>query len=187
MEIIKLNPNHEAENIHKALNIPENIVKACREKVFFTTIANALFVDEMYSESNDAPRSLTTITGDLHKCLQMSDNQLEYEVILLEFLRHHDLALSAYRHYSMLHDNGDPEITKKLIKIQKLMELKEIMTSDEEEEKDSNDVTPNTMIKRVKFVKKSNYNFAKYMDLLNEMLQKEQQKKINIEDEDDDF
>jgi hypothetical protein len=185
MELIKLNPNHDAENIHKALNIPENVVKACREKVFFTTIANALFVDEMYSASNDAPRSLTTVTGDLHKCLQMSDNQLEYEVMLLEFLRHHDLALSAYKHYSVLHDNDNPELAKKLKKLQKLMELKDIMTSKEEE--DSDDITPATMIKRVKFVKKSNYNFAKYMDLLNSMMQIEQERKINIEDEDDEF
>jgi hypothetical protein len=186
MEIIKLNPNHDADNIHKALNIPENVVKVCREKVFFTAIANALFVDEMYSETKEAPRSLTTVTGDLHKCLQMSDNQLEYEVILLEFLRHHDVALSAYKHYSMLHDNDDPELSRKFKKLQKLMELKDIITSDDEE-KDSNEITGNTMLKRVKFVKKSNYNFAKYMDLLNQMIKKEEEKKINIEDEDDEF
>lgn len=185
MEIIKLNPNHDAENIHKALNIPENVVKTCREKIFFTAIANALFVDEMYTQSKDAPRSLTTVTGDLHKCLQMSDNQLEYEVILLEFLRNHDVALSAYKHYDMMYNNEDSETSKKFKTITKLLELKELFSSEDNE--DPNDITPATMIKRVKFVKKSNYNFAKYMDLLNQMIQKEQQKKLNMEEEDDDF
>lgn len=187
MEIIKLTPNHSADNIHKALNIPESVVNTCREKIFFTAIANALFVNEMYDETNEAPRSLTTVTGDLHKTLQMSANQLEYEVILLEFLRNHDIALSAYKHYSMLHDNDNPEMSKKFRTISKLLELKEMFTSDDEDYDNTDKITPAKMISRVKFIKKSNYNFAKYMDLLNEMVKKEQERKLNMEDEDDDF
>lgn len=184
MELIKLTPNHSAENIHKALNIPEDVMNICREKIFFTAIANALFVNEMYNELDEAPRSLTTVTGDLHKCLQMSDNQLEYEVILLDFLRSHDLALSAYKHYDMMYNNEDPETSKKFRAITKLLELKELFGSKDEEDEDSNKITPATMINRVKFVKKSNYNFAKYMDLLNDMIKKEQEKKLNTEDDD---
>jgi hypothetical protein len=187
MEIIKLTPNHSADNIHKALNIPESVVNTCREKIFFTAIANALFVNEMYDETNEAPRSLTTVTGDLHKCLQMSDNQLEYEVILLEFLRNHDVALSAYKHYEMMYNNEDPETSKKFRAITKLLELKELFGSKDDEDKDVNKITPATMISRVKFVKKSNYNFVKYMDFLNEMINKQQERKLKTEDEDDDF
>jgi hypothetical protein len=187
MELIKLTPNHDFESIHKALNIPENVVDTCREKIFFIAITNALFVNEMYDNVKDAPSSLTTVTGDLHKCLQMADNQLEYEVMLLEFLRNHDVALSAYKHYEMLYNNEDAETSKKLKAVHKILELKEFMTSKDDEDDDPNKITPATMIKRVKFVKKSNYNFAKYMDLVNDMILKEQQRKLNTEDEDDEI
>ena len=122
MELTKLTVDHSIKNIQKALGVPHSVVISSREKIFFTTIANALFVDEMYEKSSDAPKSLTTVTGDLQKCITMIENELEYEVMLLMFVHYHEAAIAAIRHYNTFESDEDPELKKKYQLIKKLME-----------------------------------------------------------------
>lgn len=178
MELAKLTVDHHVENIQKALGVPHDIVISSREKVIFTTISNALFVEEMYSDSSEAPKSLTTVTGDLQKCITMMDNELEYETMLLMFMHYHDAAISAFRHYNSFESGEDAELKKKYELIKKLMEVKKLMSDDDDdkEEEDPFGLNKFNMIERVKFVKSSNYNFEKYMEQVTNMFRQEQLK-----------
>jgi hypothetical protein len=176
MELAKLTVDHHIDNIQKALGVPHDLVISSREKVIFTTISNALFVEEMYEKSSDAPKSLTTITGDLQKCITMMENELEYEIMLLMFMHYHEAAIAAFRHYNSFESEEDPELKKKYELFKKLMEVKKLM-SDDDEDKEENDpfaLTKFNMIERVKFVKSSNYNFQKYMEQVANMFRQEQ-------------
>jgi hypothetical protein len=176
MELAKLTVDHHVENIQKALGVPHDVVISSREKIIFTTISNALFVEEMYSSSIEAPKSLTTVTGDLQKCITMMENELEYETMLLMFMHYHDAAISAFRHYNTFEAEKDPELKKKYELLKKLMEFKKLMSDDEQddEEEDPFGLTKFNMIERVKFVKSSNYNFETYMEQVTKMFREEQ-------------
>jgi hypothetical protein len=176
MELAKLTVDHHIDNIQKALGVPHDLVISSREKVIFTTISNALFVEEMYEKSSDAPKSLTTITGDLQKCITMMENELEYEIMLLMFMHYHEAAIAAFRHYNSFESEEDPELKKKYELFKKLMEVKKLMSDDEQddEENDPFALTKFNMIERVKFVKSSNYNFQKYMEQVANMFRQEQ-------------
>jgi hypothetical protein len=185
MELAKLTVDHHIENIQKALGVPHNVIISSREKIIFTTISNALFVEEMYSSSTEAPKSLTTVTGDLQKCMTMMDNELEYEIMLLMFMHYHDAAIAAIRHYNTFETEEDPELKKKYELFKKLMEVKKLISDDEEdkEEEDPFELNKFNMIERVKFVKSSNYNFEKYMESVTKMFREEQLKHALKNDE----
>ena len=167
--------NHEEEMFHRALNVTDDIKNIVREKIFFSSFSNALQAMDLFEDINDAPRSLCTVTGDLEKCLQMIDSQQEYEYALLSFTMYQRLTKSIIAEYKM-RNSSDPEDREAMLKhtiIEAIMELKrekDKEESDEEffddEEKGPFAVNHSTMMKRLKYVKKSNYNFGKYMNML---------------------
>ncbi len=167
--------NHEEEMFHRALNVTDDIKNIVREKIFFSSFSNALQAMDLFEDLDDAPRSLCTVTGDLEKCLQMIDSQQEYEYALLSFTMYQRLTKPILAEYKMK-NSSDPEDREAMLKhtiIEAIMELKrekDREESDEEffddEEKGPFAVNHSRMMTRLKYVKKSNYNFAKYMNLL---------------------
>lgn len=67
--------NHDHEIFHKALNITDEIKTVVREKIFFSSFSNALQAMDLFENIDDAPRSLSTVTGDLEKCLMMIERR----------------------------------------------------------------------------------------------------------------
>ena len=167
--------NHEEEMFHRALNVTDEIKNIVREKIFFSSFSNALQAMDLFEDLDDAPRSLTTVTGDLEKCLQMIDSKEEYEYALLSFTMYQRLTKPILAEYKMK-NSDNPEDREAMLKhtiIEAIMELrreKDREESDEDvfedEEKGPFAVNHSRMMTRLKYVKKSNYNFGKYMNML---------------------
>ncbi len=167
--------NHEEEMFHRALNVTDDIKNIVREKIFFSSFSNALQAMDLFEDLDDAPRSLCTVTGDLEKCLQMIDSQQEYEYALLSFTMYQRLTKPILAEYKMK-NSSDPEDREAMLKhtiIEAIMELKREKDREESDEESFDDeekgpfaVNHSRMMTRLKYVKKSNYNFAKYMNLL---------------------
>jgi hypothetical protein len=147
-----------------------------REKIFFSSFSNALQAMDLFEDIDDAPRALSTVTGDLEKCLQMTDSQEEYEYALLSFTMYQRLTKPILAEYRMK-NSTDPEDREAMLKhriIEAIMELKRGAHKEEsEEDEDYPDeekgpfaVNQTRMMTRIKYVKKSNYNFKKYMNMM---------------------
>ena len=148
--------NHEVEYITDALNLPKDIDQKCTEIIMFATIANYCVSTDMFDKKSDAPRNLTTRTGDLEKALSLCSNKQEVYYILLMFNQIHQMANKCIGMTEL-----DEENKKKLNIIFSIMEL--------EMEHKGEDVLmkPSDVVKRIKIVRKSNYNFDIYLQLLN--------------------
>jgi hypothetical protein len=167
--------NHEEEIFHRALSISDDVKNVVREKIFFSSFCNGLQAMDLFEDINDAPRSLSTVTGDLEKCLQMTDGHEEYEYALLCFTMYQRLTKPILAEYKMK-NSSDPEDREAMLKhriIEAIMELKrEADKSDDDseeypdEEKGPFAVNQTRMMTRLKYVKKSNYNFKKYMNMM---------------------
>ncbi len=167
--------NHEEEMFHRALNVTDDIKNIVREKIFFSSFSNALQAMDLFEDLDDAPRSLCTVTGDLEKCLQMIDSQQEYEYALLSFTMYQRLTKPILAEYKMK-NSSDPEDREAMLKhtiIEAIMELKREKDREESDEESFDDeekgpfaVNHSRMMTRLKYVKKSNYNFGKYMNML---------------------
>ena len=169
--------NHDEEIFHRALNVSDEVKTVVREKIFFSSFSNALQAMDLFEDISDAPRSLSTVTGDLEKCLQMIDSQQEYEYALLSFTMYQRLTKSILAEYRMKNssDSEDREAMLKHTIIEAIMELKRQKEKEESEDEDDIDseeetgpfaVNHSRMMTRLKYVKKSNYNFAKYMTMM---------------------
>jgi hypothetical protein len=169
--------NHDHEIFHKALNITDEIKTVVREKIFFSSFSNALQAMDLFENIEDAPRSLSTVTGDLEKCLMIIETQEEYEYALLSFTMYQRLTKPILAEYRMKNssDSEDREAMLKHTIIEAIMELKRQKDREESEDEDDIDneeetgpfaVNHSRMMTRLKYVKKSNYNFAKYMNMM---------------------
>lgn len=168
--------NHDEEIFHRALSITDEVKNIVREKIFFSSFSNALQAMDLFEDVNDAPRSLSTVTGDLEKCLQMTDTQEEYEYALLSFTMYQRLTKPTLAEYRMK-NSTDPQDREAMLKhriIEAIMELKREADKEEsdeneeypDEEKGPFAVNQTRMLTRLKYVKKSNYNFNTYMNLM---------------------
>jgi hypothetical protein len=169
--------NHDHEIFHKALNITDETKTVVREKIFFSSFSNALQAMDLFENIEDAPRSLSTVTGDLEKCLMIIETQEEYEYALLSFTMYQRLTKPILAEYRMKNssDSEDREAMLKHTIIEAIMELKRQKDREESEDEDDIDneeetgpfaVNHSRMMTRLKYVKKSNYNFAKYMNMM---------------------
>jgi len=175
MELKYRNFDHSQEGFFKALNLDKDIVLRCRERIFFSHFANSLQLMELFDNRDEAPKEFTTITGDLQRVLSLITNPLEYEVTLLHFMGYEKMAMAAFSHYKF--ENSSEVSTEDKLKLQflKLLhKLKEAHDKQEEEKgehsmdepSDENAIEHDAMINRIDLVKKANYNFNKYMELL---------------------
>lgn len=166
MVLANMEFNHEIENFHQAIGIPDDMRTRARERIFFSSFSNALQRSELYEDEEDAPKSLRTITGDLDRCLSMVSDPLEYEYTLIMFHRTQTKAMETYAYYMHI---SDPDLGKEdQFKI-KMFELLEEMKSSEDEFSDDDlidKLTRKNMVRRIKFVKDSHHNFETYMNML---------------------
>lgn len=162
--------NHSEEGFHSALGVDKNTVILCRERIFFSHFANTLQSLELFSDRDLAPREMTTMTGDLKRTLEMITDPLEYEVTLIHFISFHRMATEAFAHWRFQNDSENSSEDK--LKLQLLHLLKKLKdVSDDDDDKDDadsphNNINVDTVMKRVDLVKKSQYNFSKYMELV---------------------
>lgn len=174
------NYDHSQEGFHSALGVDKNTVILCRERILFCHFANTLQSLELFGDRDDAPRELTTVTGDLQRTLKMITDPLEYELTLLHFMSFHRLAQEAI---GMWKFNNDPEnSTEDKLKLELLKlvsRLKDMHEKDKDNDdvddtdmKINNDINLDSVMKRIDLVKKSNHNFSRYMELLGHPINK---------------
>lgn len=161
--------NHAEEGFHTAMGIDKHTVIVCRERVFFSHFANTLQSLELFADRSDAPREMTTVTGDLQRTLSMISDPLEYEVTLVHFMAFHRIASEAFGQWRFQNDSDTSSEDKmKLQLLNLLKKLKEASDKDDDDNDDNphNNIDIDTVMKRIDVVKKSKYDFSKYMDLI---------------------
>lgn len=180
--------NHSKDNFHEAMNISGYMRTKCRERIFFTSFSNALQRKELFEDEDDAPKDMSTVTGDLQRCLKMITDPLEYEYTLLTFYGHQRMAMEAYAKYKFLNSNTQSKEDKlKMSIINLIQELKakhdeeeEGHTTDEEDEIDN--ITVTNALKRISIVKESHYNFDTYLKILTKKLSNRPDSDFNVDD-----
>jgi hypothetical protein len=175
--------NHDKEAFHEAMNIPGYMRTKCRERIFFTSFSNALQRVELFEDEDDAPKDMSTVTGDLQRCLRMINDPLEYEYTLLTFYGHQRMAMEAYSKYKYLNSTSQSREDKiKLSIINLIQDLKDKDEDSEQEEDEIDNITVNTAIKRISIVKTSHYNFETYLKLLTQKLSSRPDSDFNVDD-----
>ena len=178
--------NHTKDEFHEAMNIPGYIRTKCRERIFFAAFSNALQRAELFEDEDDAPKDMSTVTGDLQRCLKMINDPLEYEYTLLTFYGHQRMAMEAYGRYKYLNSTSQSKEDKiKLSIINLMMDLKDKQEDEENNTKDEDEIdniTVNTSIKRISFVKSSHYNFETYLKLVTKNLSSRPDADFNVDD-----
>jgi len=178
--------NHTKNAFHEAMNIPGYIRTKCRERIFFAAFSNALQRVELFEDEDDAPKDMSTVTGDLQRCLKMINDPLEYEYTLLIFYGYQCMAMQAYGRYKYL--NSTPQSKEDKIKlniINLMMDLKDKEEDEENNNKEQDEIdniTVNTSIKRISFVKSSHYNFETYLKLVTKNLSSRSDADFNVDD-----
>lgn len=163
---------HSEEKINRALGVSDDTMILCRERIFFCHFSNTLQSIELFNERDDAPRELTTVTGDLHRCLNMISNPTEYEITLLHFMSYHRLAQEAFAHWKFENNPENTEEDKlKLQLVRMLKRLKDAHDREEEGDDDNDNVNADiksveSIIPRIDKVRESNYNFNKYLEIM---------------------
>jgi hypothetical protein len=178
--------DHNRDEFHEAMNIPGYIRTKCRERIFFAAFSNALQRAELFEDEDDAPKDMSTVTGDLQRCLKMINDPLEYEYTLLTFYGHQRMAMEAYSRYKYLNSSSQSKEDKiKLSIINLMMDLKEKQEDEEnnsKEEDEIDNITVNTTIKRISIVKSSLYNFDTYLKLVSKKLSSRPDSDFNVDD-----
>lgn len=166
------NFSHEEEKINRAMGVDDQLLILCRERILFCHFASAIQSLELFGDRDLAPKELTTLTGNLQRCLNMITNQAEYEITLLHFMSYHRIAQEAVAYWNYENDpKNSAEDKLKLQLVKMLKKLKETKETDENDDNDENDINHDisnldTLIQRIEYVKKANYNFPKYLDLV---------------------
>lgn len=176
--------NHSKDHFHDAMNIPTYIRTRCRERIFFAAFSNALQKQELFEDEDDAPKEMSTVTGDLQRTLSMITDDLEYEYTLLTFYGHQKIAMEAFGRYKYLNSKDQSKEDKLKLSIINLIEqLRDKDDEDDEEEKDELDnINVNTVIKRISIVKDSHYNFDVYLKQLTKKLSSRPDSDFNVDD-----
>lgn len=163
--------DHNEDNFHLALGVSNEIKNICRERIFFASFSNALQADELFDDIDDAPKVFRTVTGDLERLLSMITNPIEYDYTLLTFMMYQRMAKEVYSMYRRHNENSD-EAREEKIKMEilkSIMKLKKLHDKDEEDDEDEDGleiISKESIMQRIKLVKKSGYNFDKYLHLV---------------------
>jgi len=173
MKLKNINFDHSQEGFHAAVGVDENVAIRCRERVFFTHFANSCQALDLFGSYDLAPKGFTTLTGDLERCLQSISDPLEYEITLLHFMSLHKIANQAFSYYVFINDpKHSPEeklkieLLKTVAKLKRLSDDNDENDSDDDNSNDSDPINIDTVTSRIDVVKKSNYNFSRYMELM---------------------
>lgn len=156
---------HDAEKINLALGLSDELDLKCLDIIVFSTISNHLISEELFDSKDLAPKSLTTISGDLEKALSLCSNEDEKNYVLLIFKQTHDMAVEVVAKYKALNE-ADP---REKLKMELVMKLLDFRIDDIASQVGAEHLrlTPSNLFKRLDYVKKSRYNFEKYLSLVN--------------------
>lgn len=184
------NFNHDEDNFHLALGISDETKYICRERIFFATFSNSLQADELFDDMDDAPKEFRTVTGDLQRLLSMITNPVEYDYTLLTFMMYQRMAKEVYSLYKNTNtdsaESREERIKMEIIRsIMKLKELKDREESGHDSDDDDGYETHSkeSIMQRINLVKKSGYNFDKYLVLVkNKNTSKERGSDFDIND-----
>ena len=163
---------HEEDDFHLALGISEDTKILCKERIFFTSFSNSLQADDLFDDIDDAPKEFRTITGDLERLISSISNPMEYEYSLIVFMMYDQMAKEVYRMYKNTNEDSaesrEEKIKMEIIKgIMKLKELKDREESGEDHDNDLTEIiSKESLMERIKLVKRSGYNFDKYLNLV---------------------
>ena len=155
--------NHELPHFNEAIGVSNELSDYCREIVYFSTFSSNLIGKELYANPNDIPKILSTMTGDLQKCLELAKTEEEKNYLLLIFIKTHDMALESIAKYEEIIESKGFE--KREMKI--MFEQIELIM-DKKREKGDSFISPIKVINRINLVKKSRYNFEKYLEIVNQ-------------------
>lgn len=166
--------NHAEDGFHSALGVSKDTVILCRERIFFSHFTSSLQSFELFEDRDDAPKELTTVTGDLQRTLNMITDPLEYEITLLHFMSYHSMAQKAFAIWKFQNDPSNSVEQKLKLELVKIMsKIKDMKDQEDEEDEqeskaddDGDPINLDTVQNRIELVKKSRYNFSKYMELL---------------------
>lgn len=163
--------NHDVDSFHESMNISDATRTRCRERIFFNAMSNAIQRDNLFEDREDAPREMTTVSGDLQRCLRMITDQLEYEYTLMIFNSFQRMAMETYAMYRHMMESENSKEDRIKMKIMDLIDTIRSSQKDEDDEDEDDDapidqINKQTMLKRVSFVKKSHHNFDTYMNIL---------------------
>ena len=164
--------NHEEEDFHLALGISEETKVICKERIFFTSFSNSLQAEELFDDIDDAPKEFRTHTGDLERLISSISDPIEYEYSLIVFMMYDQMAKEVYRFYKNTNhhsvESREEKIKMEIIKsIMKLKDLKDREESGEDPDNDGTEViSKESLMERIKLVKRSGYNFDKYLNLV---------------------
>ena len=156
--------DHYQEDIGQALGLTPEVIKTCRERILFCSFANYVQIYSLFDSREEAPKEMTTCTGDLQRCLQMISDPLQYEYTLMMFLNIQQHSLKGVALYELLNDkNMSKEEKQKAKMIKTMLEL----TFEDSGDNDSFKADPLNLIRRIDLVKKSHSNFDTYMNMVN--------------------
>ena len=155
--------NHSISKINDALGISQELNKKCSEIIFFSAISNHYIANELFDDRTTAPSSLTTMTGDLEKCISLCSSDEELHYMLLMFRQFHEISLDSIAKYT-LRSELDGSKRKHLDLMMQMMDLK---IEEKAGDMCAECITPSEMFKKIDCVKKSRYNFDKYLNLIN--------------------
>lgn len=163
---------HDENTLQAAIGIPAEVRNRCRERIFFCAFANHLQIQELFEDPDDAPKNMTTSSGDLERTLSIINNQEEYEYTLFSFINTHDLAKMAISYHKFITDNSTNKSER--IKMKIIAMAAEVKMADELKSKNMDDdeesiISPNELIKRIPLVKNSHYNFDTYFNMIKSM------------------
>lgn len=160
---------HDEEKFHKALNVPDAVQEIVQEKILFTSFSNALQVHDLFEDTDDIPLTMSTTTGDLERTITMMSSSIEYDYMLLTFTAIHNLSKEAFREYMIRNiskrksSNTEDELKTQLLEA--VMKLRDLHQG-KRNKKNAFDLDADSLLKRIKYVKKSKYNFDRYISYL---------------------
>lgn len=174
--------DHTKSNLHEAMSIPSYMRTKCRERIFFASFSNALQRIELFEDEDDAPSEMTTVTGDLQRCLQLITDPLEYEYTILTFFGHQRMAMEVFGRYKFLQGSGNSKEDKLKMSILNLVEQLKSRDEDDDGEDDVDNLNSSTLLKRISIVKDSHYNFDTYLKMVIKKLSSRGDSDFNIDD-----
>ena len=166
--------NHDAENLQDALSISDETNKKIQEIILYSTAVNHLLGHELFDNSNERPKQLTTVTGDLEKALSLVETEEEKAYLLLKFQPLQEIMVQCTGKYRMLVDAETSSQRNKASMLIQLLSLKLEEELEQKLEKSNSDdlrnhfMSPISLLNRIRFVKQSRYDFKRYLDILNQ-------------------
>jgi hypothetical protein len=179
MTIQPIEFDHNQEDIANAIGLTEEQTQLCQERIFFSSFSNYLRTTTLFDSRDEAPKDITTFSGDLQHCLSLIQNPLEYQYTLLIFMTLQRQALKMAALHSLMDESKADE--EDVPKIKLIKSFLQIEAQFKKKENDSlNGIA--SVLKRIDFVEKSNYNFDTYLNLLNGKAVKGDIAKFDVED-----